>query len=62
MHTPSRSGPTPARDLIPRRRRLRRLTGVAGALVGVLVVGVAASGAPSPAAEAAVAPLAVAAI
>ncbi|WP_430500819.1 arabinofuranosidase catalytic domain-containing protein [Micromonospora trifolii] len=37
MRTPSPTGPGKARELIPRRQRARRLTALAGALVGVLV-------------------------
>ncbi|MFF0154094.1 arabinofuranosidase catalytic domain-containing protein [Micromonospora sp. NPDC005203] len=59
MRTPSRNGPDTARDLIPRRQRVRRLTLLAGVLAGVLVVvgiGVGTTPAGSPfAAEAAVA-------
>ncbi|MBM0234958.1 ricin-type beta-trefoil lectin domain protein [Micromonospora sp. STR1_7] len=60
MRTPSHSGPGTARDLIPRRRRLRRLTVLAGALVGVLAGVGTTPGAPTP--TAAAAPQAVAAI
>ncbi|MEU7588797.1 arabinofuranosidase catalytic domain-containing protein [Micromonospora sp. NPDC049230] len=59
MRTPSRSGSGTARDLIPKRQRVRRLTLLAGALAGVLVVvgvGVGTNPTSSPfAAEAAAA-------
>ncbi|MFC8850771.1 MULTISPECIES: arabinofuranosidase catalytic domain-containing protein [unclassified Micromonospora] len=53
MRFPFRSGPGPAREPVPRRRRPRRLSILAGALLGVLVVGGAAPGVLFPAAEAA---------
>ena len=56
MRTPSPSGPGQARDPIPRRRRLHRLTILVGALAGVLVVAGATPGLTSPIAEAAAAP------
>ncbi|MEU5673662.1 alpha-L-arabinofuranosidase, partial [Micromonospora sp. NPDC047753] len=51
MRTPSRSGSGTARDLIPKGQRVRRLTLLAGALAGVLVVvgvGVGTTPASSP--------------